>query len=186
MKEQVRYSSAQSEIEISMLRVLNWHKNFQGTYSFSVLYKYSIGSFFKRNSHKVESIRKGNLLSCHYSDKTMLKSYSRSFQISLCSYLILHSCEVWIQLWIHIFIYAITLYMLIYKLILYFEMMTWTNVHIVKELAHHFWRLIISSSYECTIFNQYPFDGHLGALYFFTVINDNVMWMFTCAPCILR
>jgi len=52
----------------------------------------------------------------------------------------------------------------IYKLILYFEMVTWTNVHIVKELAYHFWRLIISSSYECTIFNQCPFDGHLGAL----------------------
>jgi len=46
MKEQVRYSSAQTEIEISMLRVSNWHKHFQGTCSFSALDKYGIGSFF--------------------------------------------------------------------------------------------------------------------------------------------
>ena len=58
MKEQVRYSSAQTEIEISMLRVSNWHKHFQGTCSFSVLDKHGIGSFFKKNSHKVEKYKK--------------------------------------------------------------------------------------------------------------------------------
>lgn len=57
MKEQVRYSSAQTEIEIFMLRVSNWNKNFQGTCSFSILDKYGIGSF-KKNSHKVEKYKK--------------------------------------------------------------------------------------------------------------------------------
>lgn len=63
----MRYSSGQTEIEISVLSVSNWCKNIQGTYSFSVLDKYGIGPFLKKNSPKVEKYKeKWNLLSCHY------------------------------------------------------------------------------------------------------------------------
>lgn len=66
----MRQSSVQIEIEIPILKVSNWHRNFQGTHSFSVLdkHKSTVQKNIFMQDRKVQ--RKKNLLRCHYSEIT--------------------------------------------------------------------------------------------------------------------
>ena len=66
----MRYSSVQIGTEISMLRALNWHRNFQGTHNFSVWNKYSIGPLFRKTFIEGRKVKKNSI----YSDATTQRS----------------------------------------------------------------------------------------------------------------
>lgn len=44
--------SVQIEIEIPIFKLSNWHRNFQGTHSFSVFDKHGIGPLSKKYIHE--------------------------------------------------------------------------------------------------------------------------------------